>query len=348
MLEALPREGQSSGPAITGCELSRSVLWPNRPDWLGEPSLLVDDKQQGLPAEECLKESKKKNKCAADNLLTTNEPGGISQIIKSENFSSLRRLLRTTAIVMKFLALLKPRVETTEPPPTRAIMAEDIMEAENSWIREAQKPMLKEKEFDTWKRQFGLFCDHDGIGRCGGRLANASLPFVTKHPALLDQRHSLTTLIVKDAHQCVMHNGVKETPTEVRSRYWIIKGGSFVRQVIRQCFTCRGFDGLPHHAPPPPPLPEFRVKEVPPFAHTGVDFAGPLYVRTTEGSSKVWIRLYTCCVIRAVHLDLVPDMTAQAFVKSLKRFIARRGFPRKIVSDNGKTFRQLQESSMPQ
>ena len=49
--------------------------------------------------------------------------------------------------------------------------------------------------------------------------------------------------------------------------------------------------------------------------------------------------LFTCCVVRAVHLDLVPDMTATTFLRSLKRFVSRKGIPSKILSDNGKTFK---------
>ena len=54
---------------------------------------------------------------------------------------------------------------------------------------------------------------------------------------------------------------------------------------------------------------------------------------------KVWICLYACCVTRAVHLDVVPDLTPGAFLRSFRRFTARRGLPSKIVSDNGTTFK---------
>ena len=49
--------------------------------------------------------------------------------------------------------------------------------------------------------------------------------------------------------------------------------------------------------------------------------------------------MYTCCVVRAVHLDLVPDMSASTFLRSFKRFAARRGLPSRVISDNGKTFK---------
>ena len=46
-----------------------------------------------------------------------------------------------------------------------------------------------------------------------------------------------------------------------------------------------------------------------------------------------------CCVVRAVHLDLVPDMSALTFIRSFKRFAARRGLPSRVISDNGKAFK---------
>lgn len=53
----------------------------------------------------------------------------------------------------------------------------------------------------------------------------------------------------------------------------------------------------------------------------------------------MWLCLYTCCVTRAVHLDLVPDLNATTFIRSFKRFSARRGVPARMVSDNAKTFK---------
>ena len=83
----------------------------------------------------------------------------------------------------------------------------------------------------------------------------------------------------------------------------------------------------------PAPLPALHVWEAPPFTNTGVDFAGPLYVKNPGGAqSKVWIALYTCCVTEAIHLELVPDMSAPAFIWSFKRFSSRRGLPALIMA----------------
>ena len=109
-----------------------------------------------------------------------------------------------------------------------------------------------------------------------------------------------------------------------------------MRKLLIKCRICKRFGSRPFTGPPSPQLPNFSVQESPPFSTTGVDYAGPLYVR---GGSKVWISLFTCRAVRAVHLELVPDLTARAFICCLKRFSARRGIPQHIVSDNSKTFK---------
>ena len=76
-----------------------------------------------------------------------------------------------------------------------------------------------------------------------------------------------------------MHGGVKETLTEIRSKYWVVRGRQFVRKIIHKCVTCRKVEGLNYRAVPPSPLSEFRVQKSPPFAFCGVHFAGPLYVK---------------------------------------------------------------------
>jgi hypothetical protein len=98
---------------------------------------------------------------------------------------------------------------------------------------------------------------------------------------------------------------------------------------------------MPYKLPPSPPLPSLRVQKSPPFSFTGIDFAGPLFVKLTETASvsKVWICLYTCGIIRAVHLDIVSDLSTISFLNSFRRFVARCGLPRTIVTDNGKTFK---------
>ena len=218
---------------------------------------------------------------------------------------------------------------------------EDVSAALVYWLKVSQSALPQAKRFQLWSQQFGLFRDSSGIWRCSGRLGNSAVPPEAKHPILLDKDHHLTNLILNECHERVMHGGVKATLTELRSRYWIVRGRQLVKKVLHKCVICRRFQAKPYHSLPAPQLPSFRVNEAQPFSYTGVDFAGPLYVRETIASTsrKAWICLYTCCVTRAVHLEVVPDMTAQAFIRSFKRFTSRRGFPVRVISDNAKTFK---------
>ena len=151
-----------------------------------------------------------------------------------------------------------------------------------STVTTALSPLMKlgPPRCYIWKKQFGLFIDLHGIWRCGGRLGEADLSYSSKHPALLCRDQPLTTLIIRNAHERVGHNGVRDTLTEIRSKYWIVKGRRNVQAVIARCVVCRRFEGKSFTAPLPPPLPKFRVQEARPFAHTAIDFAGPLHVKT--------------------------------------------------------------------
>ena len=90
------------------------------------------------------------------------------------------------------------------------------------------------------------------------------------------------------------------------------------------------------------PLPQSRVSEAPPFSNTGVDFAGPLLVTDQvqrETSSKAYICPWTCASTRAIHLELVPNLSVPTFLQAFRRFTARRGLPTRLSSDNAKTFK---------
>lgn len=75
------------------------------------------------------------------------------------------------------------------------------------------------------------------------------------------------------------------------------------------------------------------------FEVIGVDYAGPLICQVNNNEEeKAYILLFSYSLSRAIHLELLPDQTTEGFIRSLKRFTARRGRPRKIYSDNAKTF----------
>lgn len=71
------------------------------------------------------------------------------------------------------------------------------------------------------------------------------------------------------------------------------------------------------------------------FKTTGVDLAGPLYLKH---GGKVWIVLFICAVYRCVHIDFVMSLSTEAFVNVLWRFVNVCGQPKTVYSDNGTNF----------
>ncbi|CAI6357328.1 unnamed protein product [Macrosiphum euphorbiae] len=89
-------------------------------------------------------------------------------------------------------------------------------------------------------------------------------------------------------------------------------------------------------------LPSARVTPSRPFTSTGIDFCGPVYIRQSKNKRackvKTYIAVFVCMAIKAVHLELVSDLSSNAFTAALKRFISRRGMCKQIYCDNGKNF----------
>ena len=94
-------------------------------------------------------------------------------------------------------------------------------------------------QVDELEKQLGLFKDEKGIIRCRGRLGNSHASYNTKCPALLSGNHHVTSLIIRYCQERVMHNGLKETLTEVRSKHWILKGRQTVK---KELFACNIFE----------------------------------------------------------------------------------------------------------
>ena len=246
----------------------------------------------------------------AHNLLSTT---GLDTVIKCENISSLTQLLRTTAYVRKFIKRIKAKVKGTTEHVSPELNVTDLAASELYWITISQRMLVQDDRFSDQKTQFGLYLNESGVWRCKGRLCNADLPVTTKLPIILPNGHRFTTLVVMNCHKRVMHGGVKETLTELRTKFWTVRGRNRLRRLLHSCVTCIRLDGRVYNVPRTPPLPHFTVLESFPFTYVGVDYAGPLYIKGPQ--PKAWIILFKCCVTRALHLDLILDMSTEMFIR---------------------------------
>ncbi|XP_073789994.1 uncharacterized protein [Danio rerio] len=180
----------------------------------------------------------------------------------------------------------------------------------------------------------------EGIIRVGGRLRRAEgLDPALKHPIVLDPAHTATKLLIQDYDARLCHPGPERVFAEMRRNLWIIRGREAIRKVQQQCQECRRWKSKPL-VPKLADLPLARLRlHKPAFYSNGVDCFGPFQIRIGRRSEKRWGIIYKCLTTRAVHLDLLHNMDTDSFLMSLRRFVARRGTPAELLSDQGTNFK---------
>ena len=259
--------------------------------------------------------------------------------VEPTKFSSWPRLKMVTARVLSLKAVPKKEwLKRLTQQIAQWPSAECLKEAELYWIREAQKDINFQDH--NIMRLDPFFDEKDKVYRVGGRLRHAPMSYDVRHPYLLPRGNHISLLVVRDAHALALHGGQLRTAAEVRKRYWVIGDTKLSRSVVRRCITCRKYRGRPLEQKMAD-LPESRVKPcTPPFQTTLVDYLGPVSVKVSRNTStKGYCAVFTCAVTRAVHLTCVQDLSTQAFLQALDRFISIRGAPTTIISDNGTCFR---------
>ena len=155
---------------------------------------------------------------------------------------------------------------------------------------------------------------------------------------IIHESHQLARLI---EHYRLLHGGLTAVTSVLSRPFDIIGGRKVVRNIIRQCVNCRRVTATPL-TQRMGNLPVEWITPDHPFAHVGLDYAGPFHVKYGYVRKPTLVKVYVCVFVllsvKAVHLDLVIDLTTEAFIACLRRFIARRGKPNLIRSDNGTNF----------
>ncbi|XP_053403136.1 uncharacterized protein LOC123560655 [Mercenaria mercenaria] len=334
---------------ISAIQFTNSKIWMNGPSWITKPlnwptwhtndatgmTTVSSDSleyEQGRQPPQYSPESRTE----------------LRNVIDVTKFSKYTKLQRVTAYVLRFINKCR---EKTYPHHDQLTTSE---------LQKAEKVLLHSCQHNTYQeeitnlrtvrsrpnqtrlpivKQLRLFLDEDGFLRCGGRIHNADLDEEAKFPYLIPAKDPLTRLLVADAHERLLHAGQNSVITYLRQKYWIPSIRQSVRTVLRRCLVCRRTEGKAYSAPDPPPLPQYRVEDAPPFTVTGVDFSGALYVRdNSNNETKAYNCLFTCASTRAVHLELVPNLSEEAFLQAFRRFTSRRSVSTLMISDNASTY----------
>lgn len=277
---------------------------------------------------------------------TTTEEN-VHPVFRINHRNSFQTLQRVTAFILRFCKrTLKKEVNTT----ASMLSLDELLEAEIVILKATQeenfkdevKALTHQKELNNSSNLKGLepFMDDKGLIRVGGRLHTTSLPYDAKHPIILPYNDSITKLILQKIHNQHYHCGTQALLAQVRNRFWPIKGKSMARSIIHNCVRCNKakpklFQQIMGNLPPS------RIMPARPFINAGVDFCGPFFVHFKirgKAPRKAYVAIFCCFSTKAVHLELVSDLTTEAFIGCLKRFIARRGHCLNLYCDNATNF----------
>ena len=245
-----------------------------------------------------------------------------------QRFSSFRGARRVVAL-LEMAAAAKHGRHLTRVEAQRL--------AECTLVRAAQREFLSDRDSKEPLRSLGAECDEHGVLRVKGRLSR-STDDMLRHPVILPRKAAITQLLVRDFHESCGHGGRVLTANALMQKgYHVIGQRGVCGEVVRQCVKCRRTQAVPLKQQMGD-LPEVRLEGTVPFENVGVDCFGPFYVTQGRRSIKRYGLMCTCLSSRAVHLEVLDDMTTSSFINALRNLTALRGNVKRVYCDRGTNF----------
>lgn len=162
----------------------------------------------------------------------------------------------------------------------------------------------------------------------GGRLRHSLVNYDCKHPVLLAKHSHLARLLCERWHKITCHSGLRVNTALISTQYWIVSIRSVLQKVLLRCSVCVGLNAKP----PQPFMADLlmaRVQQCRPFTHVEVDYAGPFQLRELQlrksRTFKIYITKFICFSVKAVYLEVVTELSTEAFLAAFDRFVTRRG-----------------------
>ncbi|XP_055585300.1 uncharacterized protein LOC129738142 [Uranotaenia lowii] len=261
-------------------------------------------------------------------------------------YSTHSKLIRATAY---WLRLIESCCQPKENMQRGFLSVQELQDAEMSIIKKIQNESFHEelKQLRLLKpvprssplRWFNLKVTPDGILRIGGRLSHSDESFDAMHPMVLPAKHPFTEMLFAHHHEALLHAGPQLLLSTIRQRYWPLGGRHVVRKVVHKCQRC--FRARPQILQQlMGNLPRSRVIVSRPFTKCGVDYFGPVFLKAGRRNAaiKTYVAVFGCMTTKAVHLELVGDLSTERFLQALRRMIGRRGKVSDMYSDNGTNF----------
>ncbi len=273
-------------------------------------------------------------------------------IIDFTGFSNYLRLLRTVAFIVRYVRNTKIPKSQKHSRSLDCLSVSELQAARCVILRETQMDFFSE-EVDAVRKggliharsplsKIQVFLDCNDILRVSTRLTNSPYAEGFRRPIVIHAKSRVLFLYVRHIHEMYFHIGFNSIMTMIRTVFYVIGSlTNVIKSVIAKCVVCTRIRACTQ-SQVMADLPEDRVTIVRPFAVCGVDFAGPFTTRCTEHRTvkftKSYLAVFVCFVTRAVHLEVVGNLSTKSFLSCLQRFISRRNPPSRIYSDNATNF----------
>ena len=326
-------------------ELKEHDLWWNGPPWLLHQPIIIPKQPQSA---ELVSLQETEAKPIACHVLAASPAEWFEH-----KFSSYRTLLHVTAWVKRFAHYFLACIRGHSPTRGDQLPVEDLNSAENFLLRSSQsrafpaelahlrssppKPILSHSKLLV----LYPFLGQDGLLHVGGCLSKAPIPLSQKFPIIMSSHDKLTELMCNYNHVQLGHCGPTLLISHAGSKFHVVGARQLARSICKRCAVCRKAAAKVENQLMGQ-LPAARTTPSPPFTTTGIDYAGPFTLKLGHTRKpvlvKAYLAIFVCFCTRAVHIEVVSDLTTEAFLAALKRFISRRGLPRDIHTDNGSNF----------
>lgn len=321
--------------------LSTSSLWWNGPSFLHDVNFELPDLTNINYSIDALPEIKSTVSCHVANQS--------DDLFPFSRFSHYGKIKRSAAYMLRFIHNARYKNNRR----TGLLSMDELNSSELLLAKLSQQESFPD-EYESFLKnksiklrahllKLNLFFDSNhNVLRVGGRIQNSpDFCFNKCHPILLNSKHHFTILLFQYEHKRLLHGAPQLLLYSIRESWWPIGGRYLAKKVFHTCIKCARL-----HASTVKPimgnLPKERLLPGFPFLRCGVDYLGPVFILNRKGKGarlqKAYVCLFICFASRAVHLELVTDLSSDAYLSALKRFISRRGKPSEIHSDNGRNF----------
>ena len=307
----------------------------------------------------------------------TPTPGALQEVVTLDNYVKRFGFLhkQVESSLYTFLAPMKPAciVSTIKAihrvicvwckcAPRNNLLNEFIKGIQTECLTELRNGVINRHKLPKHYVKLNPFLDARGILRVGGRLSEFKHhTYDERCPIILPKGSPFVAQIILHIHsQQLRHiGGPLHLANAVQARYWIFGGRHELSRILRLCVRCQARHPQPVHAQMAP-LSRMRIpinlvdSSLRPFINVGLDMAGPWLTKKGKETryrkipdQKRYLIIFVCGYTRAMHLEMVYSANTDSFLCAFDRFVATRGWPTRVQSDNGGNFisgeRQLRE-----